>query len=130
MDMKNETWVDGQWDRNFPRRVKMVKGDNVLIGTLDIVARDDTIFSDYMMTLDGVGALVKVPEPGLWKLYNSLVVPTIPGAYKGSTGSLWVLGHDGTWYDFSAWNGYKHPFGPALYLPLVPLLLSEPEDFE
>ena len=50
-----------------------------------------------------------------------IVMPTEPGAYRGSTGSLWVLTRDGRWLDFSAWGGVESftAVNNPYYHPLV-----------
>ena len=49
------------------------------------------------------------------------VMPTEPGAYRSSTGSLWVLTGDGRWLDFSVWGGGENSFAAhnSYYHPLV-----------
>lgn len=121
---KEAVWVRGSWEgKNFPQRVKLVLGESVLIGKMIVPTQEEGWKNGYRLEVEELGATMVVANPGLWALYVEAQVPTKAGAYKGSTGGLWVLDEEGVWWDCSMWTPYKHGVGPVNYLPLTRLSL-------
>jgi len=118
-------WTPGKWlGKNFPQRVKLVKGESTLIGVLTMRGDASTYFDKYMLKLDGIAQEIQVQSPGAWTLYveeEVPCVPTEPGAYLDKNSDLWVLSVECKWSEFTSGVGHPYQMRPKLYLPMTPI---------